>query len=180
MNYIKPWDRKTKEPEKIFSLFCCYRDEQGLRDFGKLSEAAGIPVEQMANMAEKWNWTVRASEYDVWLINRLGSYTAENIANREQILDMDGILSSISNLLNLINNKINNYSVEIEKLKPDEIIKLINSLLKIIPDIKDAFCINDNNEEFKKDNIAGEISDKINLDEIACGLASDLLERISK
>ena len=65
MAEAKPWERQDGETARAYEAFTEYRDMGASRSLAKVGQKLGKSKAQMEKWSKKYNWVVRAEEWDI-------------------------------------------------------------------------------------------------------------------
>lgn len=113
---MQKWDRIKEESFEAFRAFAMYRDNAEYRNLEILANFE-CNVGKLSNWLVKFNWESRTESYE----NFLQSQVAKSSAKEAKLSE------SIEKLLELLGDKLESSIADADKLKVDDIIKLLTT-----------------------------------------------------
>ena len=122
---MQKWDRIKEETFEAFRAFAMYRDNSEYRNLEILAKIFQCKVGKLNNWLVRFNWESRTENYE----NFLQSQVAKSSAKEAKLSE------SIEKLLELLGDKLESSIADADKLKVDDIIKLLTTLNKALGEI---------------------------------------------
>jgi len=123
------WERQHKETSKAYKAFCEYRDLGLDRSLSKLTQELDVSKTHLGNWSSKYNWVERVEAFDDYIEARVRD------SNEKAIVEMRSrharqsheLQEALALPLQVLNRRLENNSdlSELEKLKIDELIRLV-------------------------------------------------------
>lgn len=176
------WDRQSKESARDYNLFCFLRDEVPVeRSLERLAGVFKIDIERINELSRKWNWEKRLADFDSYIENKISkSSTDATSPVLEDSEHLDSCSRSIKKLITTINEKILCGSEEIDQLKLDDLIKLLNNFLKTTAEFNKSQESAATGKNDLNDAISSSLADLLKTDKKASQISFKLLERMSE
>lgn len=122
---MQKWDRIKEEAFEAFRAFAMYRDNAEYRNLEILAKIFQCKVGKLSNWSAKFNWESRTENYETFLQSQVARSSAKEAKLSE----------SIEKLLELLGDKLESSIADADKLKVDDIIKLLTTLNKALGEI---------------------------------------------
>lgn len=188
--------RLTGETQKAYNTFLAYKNLNGEKNFGKLSEYTNAKIYHIKKWAEKWNWDERLNGYVNTNNVSVSDKNDTLLSINDEIEDISGAGSidkliekqhgqyvqtaeTLQLLIDILNKKIVGSQSEFTDCSADALLKTGAAFAKTVSEILTTSQELLNMAQ-KFDRSAGDpdIAAKIRSDDIAMELASELLKRL--
>jgi hypothetical protein len=124
---MRTWDRKDCESIEKFKLFALYRDYPEFRDLPNLSAACDKSVKALNLLKNKYDWEARASEFDEY-------YNLDAARETSKLIELENRLQT---LYDAFIRRIDNLNDDTDKIKIEDLAKVINLINKTIAELKE-------------------------------------------
>jgi|GEM_PF-4240335 hypothetical protein len=131
---MQTWERQPKEPSTNYQAFALYRNSLGSIDFEDISSQMGLTLKYIEKIAKKWHWKERSNEFNEYFSAKFQSQT-DYSADKSENQSLENSAAALRRIIDRINLKMNSSESEVDEMKLDGLIKLLNSFIKTIGEI---------------------------------------------